>query len=177
MKNGLEIERKFLVQLPVCELKEIRSDISILQTYLIDGQNGSQRRVRRITDNGNTVYVYTEKIFYTPMTRKETEYEISEIDYTRLIKEAKKEIAPINKRRISFDHRDQLFELDIYPFSDNFAIMELELSHPDQEIYFPDFINIIKEVTGVDSYSNSALANAGAFPEDAMIRTAAKGVI
>lgn len=177
MKNGLEIERKFLVQLPVCELKEVRSDISILQTYLIDGHNGSQRRVRRITDNGNTVYVYTEKIFYTPMTRKETEYEISESDYARLIKEAKTEIAPVNKRRISFNYRDQLFELDIYPFSDSFAIMELELSRPDQEIFFPEFINIIKEVTGVDSYSNSALANAGAFPDDAMIRTAAKGVI
>lgn len=177
MKNGLEIERKFLVRLPVQELKDVRRDISILQTYLTDGQNGLQRRVRRITDNGSTTYVYTEKIFYTPMTRKETEYEISESEYTSLIKEAKKEIAPVNKQRICFDYRDQLFELDIYPFSDNFAIMELELSHPEQEIYFPEFINIIKEVTGVDSYSNSALANAGAFPEDAEIFTEAKGVI
>lgn len=177
MKNGLEIERKFLVQLPVQELKGVRSDISILQTYLIDGQNDSQRRVRRITDNSSTIYVYTEKIFYTPMIRKEKEYEISENEYTRLIQEAKKELTPVNKRRICFDYRDQLFELDIYPFSDSFAIMELELSQPEQDIYFPEFINIIKEVTGVDSYSNSALANAGAFPEDARICTEAKGVI
>ena len=43
--------------------------------------------------------------------------------------------------------------------------MELELENPEQEIFFPDYINIVKEVTGINEYSNASLANAGMFPK------------
>ena len=61
-------------------------------------------------------------------------------------------------------YKKQLFELDLYPFSDEFAILELELDSPEQKIFYPEYVKIIKEVTGISEYSNSVLANAGAFP-------------
>ena len=36
--------------------------------------------------------------------------------------------------------------------------MEIELSKPDDEIIFPDYINVIKEVTDDISYKNASLA-------------------
>lgn len=166
MSKGLEIERKFLVRIPDIPAENVKRSMDIIQTYLVSGQDGSQRRVRRITENGKISYIYTEKIFYTAVTRKETEFEISEDRYSELIAQVSEEYTPIKKQRVCFEYADQLFELDIYPFSEELAIMEIELNDPEQNIIFPPFVDVIKEVTGINRYSNGALANAGAFPDD-----------
>ena len=93
------------------------------------------------------------------------EYEIDESEYNRLIVQACEEYSPINKVRYCFEYINQLFELDVYPFSDSLAIMELELDSEAQTIVFPDNVTVLKEVTDNSSYSNASLANAGAFPE------------
>ena len=165
MIKGYEIERKFLVKLPDTDTLDVKRKIGITQTYLKKGENGEQRRVRRITEGENTVYTYTEKLFITPVTRKEMEYEIDESEYNRLIVQACEEYSPINKVRYCFEYINQLFELDVYPFSDSLAIMELELDSEAQTIVFPDNVTVLKEVTDNSSYSNASLATAGAFPE------------
>lgn len=167
MNEKMEIEKKFLVKMPEFEALNIKNQFEILQTYLKNGENNSQRRVRRIAENGRVSYIYTEKIFYSAVTRKETEFLISPEQYAEFLKEIKPDCVPISKKRICFEYKNQLFELDVYPFSDSLAILELELDAPEQEIFFPEYINIIKEVTGDDNYSNSALGAAGAFPEEA----------
>ena len=48
MSKGLEIERKFLVELPDVKRLDVKRRIGITQTYLSRGRNDSQRRVRRI---------------------------------------------------------------------------------------------------------------------------------
>lgn len=165
MSVNLEIERKFLVELPEMKYLDIRRELGILQTYLENGSNNSQRRVRKITENNGVKYFYTEKIFISAVKRQETEYEIDSSEYLKLLSEKKSSCVPIEKRRICFDFRNQLFELDIYPFSDRLAILELELENTEQEIFFPDYINVLKEVTGISEYSNASLANAGVFPK------------
>lgn len=166
MVEKMEIERKFLVKMPELDILNIKKELDILQIYLKNGENNSQRRVRRIIENNIESFIYTEKIFYSAVTRKETEFEISREHYEKLLCEKKDDYTPVSKKRICFEYREQLFELDIYPFSDELAILELELEHSEQEIFFPDYINVIKEVTGVDAYSNSALGTAGAFPSE-----------
>lgn len=165
MIKGYEIERKFLVKLPDTDTLDVKRKVSITQTYLKNGENNAQRRVRRIAEGENIIYTYTEKLFITAVTRKEMEYEIDESEYSRLIVQACEEYSPINKVRYCFDYRNQLFELDVYPFSDSLAIMELELESEEQEIIFPDNVTVLKEVTDNSDYSNASLATAGAFPE------------
>lgn len=165
MAENLEIERKFLVKIPDFSSLNVKRKIDILQTYLQNGNNGSQRRVRRITENDSIRYFYTEKIFYSAVIRQETESEISEDEYNRLISEKRTDCVPIEKRRVCFDYRNQLFEMDIYPFSDKLAIMELELENSEQNIFFPEYVDVVKEVTGIEEYSNASLANAGKFPD------------
>ena len=165
MIKNYEIERKFLVEFPDISRLDLKKKVEILQTYLKNDENELQRRVRKMTVNGKVVYTYTEKLFLTPVTRKEMEYEIDESEYLRLIAQARDDCAPIEKVRYCCEYKNQLFELDTYPFSRDMAILELELESPDQEICFPDKIRIIKEVTEDSSYANAALATAGAFPE------------
>ncbi len=165
MSKELEIERKFLVRLPDTNSLDVKRKINILQTYLNNDENGNQRRVRRISENGNVHYTYTEKFFITAVTRQEMEYEIDEHEYNRLISQARKDCLPINKTRYCFDYCSQLFELDVYPFSDKLAIMELELDSEKQKIVLPDNVDVIMEVSGNPDYSNASLITAGAFPE------------
>ena len=165
MAEGLEIERKFLVALPLPDDIDVRHRLHIIQTYLSDGENGSQRRVRKIEEEGSVSYTFTEKVFLTDVVRRENEREITAVEYEKLLGQAKKNYAPIDKVRTGFDYHKQYFELDVYPFSDTQAIMELEMKSAEQVIDFPESIHIIKEVTGMREYSNAALANAGKFPE------------
>ena len=53
---------------------------------------------------------------------------------------------------------NQYFEIDIYPEWQDQAIMEIELRTEDEEIRFPQGIEIIKEVTGDKGYSNYSLS-------------------
>lgn len=165
MSKGLEIERKFLVELPDLNALDIRRKIGITQTYLSRGENDSQRRVRRINENGKVRYTYTEKVFLTAVTREENEFEITESEYEHYLSETDKRFAPVRKTRYCFDYHGQHFELDTYPFSGKLAIMELELASPEQVIDFPDSVNVLRDVSADKKYSNSALATAGAFPE------------
>ncbi len=166
MGKAYEIERKFLVEFPNVDKLDVRKTIGIIQTYLANGENNSQRRVRRMSVNGEVSYTYTEKIFLTRITREENERFISRIEYEDLLKQARNDVRPVEKTRYAFNYHDQLFELDTYPFSDKLAIMELEMETPEQEIDFPDSVNVIRDVSDDIRYSNSALATAGCFPTD-----------
>ena len=164
--ENLEIERKFLIEYPNIKVLDIRRCVCILQTYLINGNNGSQRRVRRITENETEKYTYTEKVFRSASVREENEFEITIDVYNDLLNQAKSEYKPVEKIRYLFDYMGQLFELDCYSFSSKFAILELELRSEKQKIVFPDNISIINDVTSNHEYSNAALATAGSFPEE-----------
>ncbi len=166
MSKQMEIERKFLIEIPKLNLLDIRKDMDIIQVYLTNGKQGSQRRVRKITEGNNEKYFYTEKTFISSTQRIENESEISKQEYHAALKDSKKECTPVAKRRICFNYSEQLFEMDIYPFSSELAILELELDSLSQEIYFPEYIRVIKEVSDDKRYSNAELATAGAFPSD-----------
>lgn len=167
MSKTIEIERKFLVETPEIPHNNIKRKLDIIQTYLTEGENGSQRRVRKITENLTNKFVYTEKIFFSPVVRQETESEITEEKYNELLKQTRSDCSAVIKKRICFDYLGQLFELDLYPFSDKFAILELELESQSQKINFPGYIRIIKEVSDDSRYSNAALCKAGKFPAEA----------
>lgn len=165
MSDDLEIERKFLVEMPDLSLLDVRREVNILQIYLENGEGGSQRRVRKIIEKGDTRYVFTEKIFITPVTRKEMESEITREEFVKLLDQVRRDCVPIEKTRFCIYYKEQMFEMDVYPFSGELAILELELESPEQEIFFPPELSVIREVTGNTDYSNANLAKAGAFPE------------
>ncbi len=159
----LEIERKFLIRLTPAVRENASSVISIKQTYLVS-HDDRQRRVRICDTDGNVVMTYTEKKFISPSVREENERIIDSAEYGKLILEADSTLAPVIKQRCIIEYHDQRFEADIYPFSDEYATIELELSDEHQQIDMPPFITVIKEVTGDHDYSNAVLASRQSFP-------------
>ena len=155
-----EIERKFLIQYPNIKALEANPDcrkVEIIQTYLKSGKN-EEIRVRQRGENGHYIYIKTTKKKINELKRVEIETRISKDEYLSLLMEADTAKHPIRKNRYCLMYENQYFEIDIYPFWSDKAIMELELTNENDEIHFPKDIKIIKEVTDDENYKNASLA-------------------
>ena len=170
MKNNetvaVEIERKYIIEMPELQIlatQEKYEKSEILQTYLYSLQ-GETRRVRRRTTGGVTRYIETKKLRIDKMSSTEIERELDDSEYLILLRDADVDATPIEKTRHIFVYEGQLFEIDVYPQWQNTAIMETELKSRTQSVKIPEFIKIIREVTGDKSYSNAGMSRH--FPEE-----------
>lgn len=92
-------------------------------------------------------------------TRVEIEERLSQAEYLRLLMDADTSMHQIRKTRYCLTYKSQYFEIDIYPFWNDRAIVEIELLSEQEQIQIPKFIKIIKEVTDDKSYKNLSLAS------------------
>ena len=159
MKDSIyEIERKYLIRFPDREvLNSCSGKTEITQTYLIS-RDGHSSRVRKRGLDGVYTYTHTQKTRINDVKRIELEREISREEYESLLQDADPSRDVIRKTRYCLDYREQLFEIDVYPFWTDRAIMEIELDDEDQQIFFPPGVQIIDEVTADKRYTNSSLA-------------------
>lgn len=155
-----EIERKFLIEYP--DIKWLESipncqRIEIIQTYLKSDED-EEVRVRQRGFDGHYIYFQTTKRRVSSVKRVEIERRLSESEYIRLLMDADTTRRQIRKDRYCLTYGNQYFEIDVYPFWNDKAIAEIELSDENAEIKFPKEIKVIKEVTDDDSYKNASLA-------------------
>lgn len=167
-----EIERKYLIEYP--DLALLRAmpncqEVEILQTYLNSSNTKDEVRVRQRGMDGN--YVFTKTIKRgsdDPTKRVEIEKRISKDEYLKALMDACPGANSIRKTRFCVLRREsgQYLEIDIYPTSDKYAILEVEFASVEDEVVAPDFIKIIKEVTDDESYRNINIAfNGNRLPE------------
>ena len=155
-----EIERKYLIEFPDTEWLENNpacQRVEIIQTYL-KSTNGDEIRVRQRGTDGNYIYFQTVKKKVSDLKRVEIERRLSQAEYLELLMEADTTKRQIRKTRYCLMHENQYFEIDVYPFWNDKAIVEIELSDENAEIVFPKEIKVIREVTDDDSYKNASLA-------------------
>ena len=155
-----EIERKFLIEYPdITALERLPNcqRVEIIQTYLT-APEGEESRVRQRGIDGNYIYYQTTKRKVTGVKRVEVERRLSKDEYLRLLMDADPSCRPIRKTRYCLTYESQYFEIDVYPFWKDKAILEIELNDEAATIHFPKQLNIIREVTEDVSYKNYALA-------------------
>lgn len=156
----LEIERKFLIRYPDITALEKLSNchkIEIEQIYL-DPAFEKNARIRKRGEKNQYIYYKTVKHKITDITYEEIENRITEEEYLFYAQKADKTRRKICKDRYCLVYQGQYFEIDIFPFWNEQALIELELRSENQEIIFPPEIKVIKEVTHDAFYKNSALA-------------------
>ncbi len=156
--DHFEIERKFIIRRPSRQfLEKHGSATEIVQTYLL-GNPGETTRVRKRWNREATWYTLTIKSRVNAMRRIERVLDINEEEYQELLKTADPERRPLQKERWVLEYHEQMFEIDLFPFWEKQAYLELELRDESQEIDFPPEIEIIREVTDDGRYTNRALA-------------------
>ena len=158
-----EIERKYLIEYPDIDWLENNPTcqrIEIIQTYL-NSEDGDEIRVRQRGIEGNYIYFQTIKKKVSGVKRVEIERRLSQSEYLKLLMDADTTKRQIRKTRYCLTYENQYFEIDVYPFWNDRAIMEIELSNENENIVFPEHIKVIKEVTDDLSYKNASLATIG----------------
>ena len=156
----LEIERKFLIfypdlgllnNMPACRR------VPLSQTYLDTPEEG-RFRVRKRGEGEDAVFIKTVKKKISEIRRIEIEESISEDEYENYISRKEYCGGTIAKDRYCIVWNNSYFELDVFPFWDRFALLEIELLDEKQEFALPDFVTVIKEVTYDESFRNKTLA-------------------
>lgn len=155
-----EIERKFLIEYPDINALQALPNcekVEIIQTYL-KSDCDEEIRIRQRGSNGNFIYFETHKKSISGLKRLEVERRLTKDEYLTRLMDADPTKKPIRKDRYCLADGNQYFEIDIYPFWEDKAIVEIELSDATEEIRFPEIITLIREVTEEVEYKNSSLA-------------------
>ena len=121
-------------------------------------------RIRSRIYPDRAVYTETKKVRIDKMSAYEDECEISESEFFEKSKKMDTATRPIIKTRYTFLYNGVTVEIDVYPEWKRCAIMEIELEKREESVEIPDFIEIIRDVTGDKAYSNAAMARA--FPTE-----------
>ena len=162
----IEIERKYIISKPnfaALALIDGYSRSNILQIYLQDASCATHR-IRKRCGAERTVYTETVKVRIDSMSVYEDEREISEEEFSSLCQKIADGTRPIKKVRHAVPCGELTLEIDEYPEWHSTAIMEIELPSREHTVKIPDFINIIREVTGDKAYSNAAMSRT--FPKE-----------
>ena len=159
--DPIETEKKFLIAYPDIEWLENnpyshRIDIEV--TFLTSAE-GEERRLKKRGEGGHYKYYVTTRIPIDDTGKQiQTDNRISENEYARLLRSADPDKAPLKKTRYFLTYEEQYFEIDLYPFWNDRAILEIELSQDDQKISFPPELLVYREITGEKEYKSAALA-------------------
>ena len=154
-----EIERKYLIRMPditALSSKKGYSADRIEQTYLLDPT--ATTRVRR-RERGDTVsYTRTSKRRISARACYEDEQVLTEAEYLALLDARDTALSPVKKTRHVFCENGLTYEIDVYPFWREAAILEVELEDEGQTPPIPDCISVIAEVTEDRRFKNRAMA-------------------
>jgi len=147
---GVEIERKFLVNLAEWQLVEKPYGNSLRQGYMI---KVPEKTVRiRIANQQSFI---TIKGKTQGATRAEFEYEIPRNEAEQLIAGFCEDV--ISKIRYDMEYAGKIWEVDVF-FGDNAGLIvaEIELNSEDEDFELPPWVG--QEVTSDARYYNSNLS-------------------
>lgn len=156
----LEIERKFLIKMPDLSSLQAASNAvwQIEQMYLQCFEKGEVRRIRRVTCAGKVQYFYTEKRHVSELSCEEREQKITAPEYEALQVQRCPGSQVIRKTRYRIAWDAHILEIDVYPFWQDRAILEVELGREDELFTLPAELQVYREVTGDIRYKNATLA-------------------
>ncbi len=157
-KIPLEIERKFIIKMPTENFLSHGVTWHITQVYLKPEHEGENRRVRRAECRGQVVYTLTAKVRKNDLSCYEDERVIDHASFLAFRAQAREDSAPVEKIRHAVPYHGHILEIDVYPFWQNYAILEVELQSEKEVFEFPHEIKVIREVTADPRYKNTNIA-------------------
>lgn len=153
--------RKYLVEMPDLDKlqKEFNSSkVDIIRTYLLNKDNSNERSILQRGSFGNFAFYYMEKRHFSGYDRIEVERMISAKEYTALISQADTRVKQISKTRYCFIWNNMYYELDVFPFWNDKAILKIQPTDKGPKMEVPQFLRVIEDITDNMSYTNYSLA-------------------
>jgi len=162
--EGGPVERfnKYLINIDETLLNKLSNEANysschILQHYL-KSENGYERRIRARERDGDVLYSYSEANYLSTNERIKTDRVLTERQYKDYSHQIDKDLNVTDKMRYSFIYNDVFFKLDVYNFDTSKGILSFESSSDHTSVKLPEYIEVIKDVTGDVNYKNYYLA-------------------
>ena len=155
----MEIKRRYLIGYPDIAWLESNPHcrpVEITQTYLRCA-DGEELRIRRRGEGGVYKYFETSKRDLTADRRIEVERRLTREEYDKLLSSAEEPLT-LTKTRYCLTYKNQSLEIDVYPFWDDQATLEVEFIDDLRQAELPPEIRVIRDITGDADYRNSHLA-------------------
>ena len=160
MSNNYEIERRYIIRLPKKGflIGDAQKVLNITQAYIGMNTDGFNCRIRRIIENNEPSFIFTEKKNINGIKRIEHECFIDGSTFNHFYKNRLKNRNVIEKTRYVINKNGFNYEIDVFPFWKNQAIMEIELEN--ENVMPPELegIEILSEITYDAEYSNFAIS-------------------
>lgn len=158
---SLRIQKKYLVSLNDSDLsflnQENATTIHIEQTYL--ETTPYEKRLRKRTYKGESTYELTiQKKGENGKSILVSTKHLTDKEYQRFL-ELYPHFQTLEKDRTSFMYNRQYFNLDVFPFNGNMAILEVYPTNENSIINIPSDFKIIKEVTDDPNYQMANMVN------------------
>ncbi len=154
----LEIERKFIIKMPSEAFLASGVTWHIEQTYLVPSCEGETRRVRRSECRGQVIYTMTSKRRKNDIACYEDEAVLDKPSYYAMKMLETPDCETVVKTRHVVPYMGHLLEVDVYPFWQDYAILEVELNAEDEAFELPKDIIVVREVTSDHRYKNVQIA-------------------
>jgi CYTH domain-containing protein len=156
-----EVERKFLIAYP--DLEHLNTlptcqKTDIFQAYLLSPDSNTELRIRQQGTDGQYTYTKTEKRRLSNTKKVESGKRLSKSEYLTLLMDTDTSLHQVRKIRYCLMSNRQYFKIDVYPFWSNQAVAKVKLANGDEQINFPEFLKILREVTGEEQYKDYSLA-------------------
>lgn len=152
-------KRKYLIEMPDMDAIDAKYNavcLNMMQTYLLPTQPNVERRIRQQKNGEDYLYFFTEKHTMDDGSKWVTERAIPEKQYVRFLMECDSSMHSVRKVKHRFIFDGHRFEIDVYPFSKDKAVM---FAYSDGDpAALPGEIRVIREVTGDPAYKNRQLA-------------------
>ncbi len=157
----MEKKHKYLIHMPDINqliVKYSAVSFEMVQHYLVETNPTIERRIRRQKNGSDYLYFYTEKHNMPDNTQWDTERPISGKIYLKYLLEADPNLQEVHKVKYRFNYGDGRFEIDVYPFSKDKAVLFGYSPKENESLPIPEELKIIKDVTGDLEYKNKTLA-------------------
>ena len=157
----IEAYKKYLVAMPDLERLKAElnfSKVDMSRIYLLNEENENERSILQRGHFGDYAFYYTEKRHFKGFDRIEVERRLTKNEYVSLIGQADTRLKQINKTRYCFVWNNKYYELDVFGFWNDKAILKVQLTDRDSMVEIPEFLQVIKDVSNDMSYTNYSLA-------------------
>ncbi len=155
-ENKTYIEKKYLIKMPdinqLLKNKHCRR-VHVKQHYIIDDTRKEKEKIVLRRENKKNLYYKVNK-------KDNVKYKISlsADDYINRLENEDTKFYHIYKDRYYYIYDSRCIKIDVFPFWNDKAILEVDLLNERETIKLPKFIEVIEEVTDNEKYKNYYLA-------------------
>lgn len=158
-------QKKLLIEKPTQEvinqfMESIKTTkISIVQNYLHTFDAKVERKIVQRSLNGEYSYYFVEMRDNNNLSRSIKRRIIGPREYKENMHNSNAHLHQIVKDRYCFIYNGIAYRMDLYPFDDKKAMLEVMVSSEGYEnVKVPEFIKVIRDVTEDLRYRNYAIA-------------------